>query len=149
MEEADADSDADLSIPAERVPDLIHFLLRISTGKVRRAFRVPVTEGALDVWVMAGSDRVSLRPLHISLVGIGLAVTGDVPFIVGDAVAVEMKSSGKSAVITGIVRRREETELGIEFNDCYRDGNLAPPEALRQIIAPLEMQWLRARRENS
>jgi len=139
-------ADHPICIPIGHIPDLIRFLDSLDYRGYMRAFRVPVDdEAGLEVSITDEHGTHAARPNDISLVGIS-ANLNDVPEMEsGTRVSVHLKLDNHSATLAGIVRRHENQAIGVEFSTCFRDGCLSPPDELRQIVAPLEIRWIRQR----
>lgn len=128
------------------IPDLIRFLQGLDYREYIRAFRVPTdSESGLSVIVSNGVEEFVAVPNNLSLVGISAEVDGEGILPIGAEVSVNLSHEDKETTLEGIVRRREDSDIGIEFHDCFQEGSLQPPEKLRQIVAALETLWIRAR----
>ncbi len=128
------------------IPDLLRFLQWLDYRDYIRAFRVPTDDDCgLVATVSHGDQLFETAPVNLSLVGICADIDCDESLPVGLEVTVRLGLGEKETRLTGIVRRRQDANIGIEFDNCFKDGCLEPPETLRQIVAALETLWLRAR----
>lgn len=136
------------------IPDLLRFLQWLDYRDYIRAFRVPTDDDCgLVATVYHGDQMFETAPVNLSLVGMCVDIDCDESLPVGLEVTVSLtldtalgKAVGKKeTTLTGIVRRRQDASIGLEFDNCFKDGCLEPPETLRQIVAALETHWLRTR----
>jgi hypothetical protein len=137
-----------LSLALNHLPGLIAFLQSINPYQRTRAFRVEVDKDAgLQALIQHESTSVAATVQDISLVGISVRISPEPDFSIDAPVTVSLKLNDRRATLPAIVRRHTGMVFGIEFTDCFQDNSLSPPEELRQIVAPLEIRWLRANRE--
>ena len=113
----------------------------------RRAHvRVPVHEG-LGLEVRLGRERGPSRPAlprDLSLGGVLVNLGGEDLLGVGDAVSVELRLAGRTAVLAGTIRRADPPLYGVAFlGDGL--GESADARTLRSILNLLELDW-RSRR---
>lgn len=145
---ADQSCGTSVRIALGHIPDLIRFLQGLDYREYIRAFRVPTdSESRLSVIVSNGDENFVAVPNNLSLVGISAEVDREEILPIGAEVRVNLSHDNKETTLDGIVRRREDSVIGIEFYDCFHEGSLHPPEKLRQIVAALETLWIRARAE--
>ena len=136
-----------VSLALNHLPGLIEFLQSINPYQRTRAFRVEVDDDAgLQATIQHESKSVAVKVRDISLVGISARISPEPNFTVDAHVTVSLKLKDRRATLPAIVRRHTDQLFGIEFSDCFQDNSLSPPEELRQIVAPLEIRWLRANR---
>lgn len=135
-----------IQMPIGYIPDLLRFLQHLDYRDYIRAFRVPTSNDCgLAVTISDGRQSFETAPINLSLVGLAGDIDCNESLPVGAEVTVCLGLDEKETSLSGIVRRREDCSLGIEFDNCFKDGCLEPPEKLRQIVAALETQWIRAR----
>lgn len=137
-----------VSLALNHLPRLIEFLQSINPYQRTRAFRVEVDkEAGLQACIQHDSFSFPAIVQDISLVGISVQISPVPDFSVDAQVTVSLKLNNRHATLPAIVRRHADAMFGIEFTNCFQDNSLSPPEELRQIVAPLEIRWLRANRD--
>lgn len=142
----DQQSGASIRMPLGYIPDLMRFLKGLNYRDYIRAFRVPTdSECGLVATISDGHQVYEAAPDNLSLVGLCADIDCDDILPVGVGITACLALGDKTTELTGVVRRRQDSSIGIEFDDCYRDGCLDPPEMLRQIVASLENHWIRTR----
>lgn len=142
----DQKSGAAIQMALGHIPDLLRFLNKLDYHDYIRAFRVPTDDDCGLVATISCADQLfETAPINLSLVGLCADVDSDESLPVGLEVTVHLELGGKKTSLNGIVRRRQDSNIGIEFDNCFNDGCLEPPEKLRQIVALLENHWIRAR----
>ncbi|MEZ6133163.1 MAG: PilZ domain-containing protein [Planctomycetaceae bacterium] len=136
-----------VSLSLELLPRLVEFLQSIDCTRRTRAFRVPLDdEAGLQVTIVGENESWVATPHDISLVGVSVTIEQQVALSVDSEVTVHLKLSDRRATLPAVVRRVQERAYGIEFVDCYLENSLSPPEELRQIVAPLEIRFIRSNR---
>lgn len=68
---------------------------------------------------------------------------------VGDTVQVTIDAADVLTTLAGsVVRTVDETAVGINFPQSYRDGEFDPPVRLSRIHRAMEQAWLKSRKES-
>ncbi|MBW2560544.1 MAG: PilZ domain-containing protein [Deltaproteobacteria bacterium] len=142
--------EAPIVLPADAIDNLITFLRgpKPKTDERRIAFRVAISRLTdLAVRVNFKGKTWEVAPVDLSLTGILVQFLkteiADIP--IDAEVGIELRFDDKTAVLRGIVRRRQGNRYGILLANSLRNGELKPPETLIVIYKALERQWLRRR----
>ncbi len=137
-----------IRLPASKLPDIIDFLRSVDPDMTERriGLRVPLSSSSgLSTSITFGSQTCLVTPLNLSLSGILIAFLGDTVYemSIGAYVIVTLQLRDKTAVLNGVVRRRDGNRYGIFFLDSIRHHELDPPDSLQVIFTMLERLWLR------
>jgi hypothetical protein len=139
-----------ICLDSEGIKELMDFLRScvINEFNQRKAFRVPVfPSSGLSARLRISQKSCSVTPKNISLAGIFVEFPyGDTPDLDEDSdIELTIKLESKSLTLRGIVRRREANGYGILFPECLRDGEVHPPDSLRQMVMELQRRWIKNR----
>jgi len=139
-----------IALPANAIDELVSFLrsLNPDTTERRMAFRVAVPSLTdLTARVSFKGETWPVKPVDLSLTGILIEFprteVAEIPLEA--EIGIELQLGDKTAVLRGIVRRRNRNQYGILLASSLRNGDLRPPESLVLIYKELERQWLRRR----
>ena len=138
-----------LRLDSAGLAELLDFLrsVRVTRFNRRRGFRVPIVSDDLRVRLGGDFAHVDTKPRDVSLSGVFLEFPrGTVPALeMGDNVEVSVGLSKFASTMQGIVRRRTDEGLGIEFSHAANAEAPTPPADFSRIVMRLEREWLSAR----
>ena len=135
-----------ISIPGGVLPELIEFIQGVLAADRRRAFRVPTTDLGLEIQVRSEGKEIAAEARDTSFIGCRVKLDGETFLQKLDTVWVTIAFDGDSMELEGIVRRIENGFMGLEFPECLSGGEPDPPDELRQLVANLQLRYIRARR---
>lgn len=120
---------------------------QIAAAEGRFSFRTPVVPGTPVAIRLTSQSGNQYRPdiLDLSLGGVQVRFppSADPGFPSGTRLTVDVALDRAHAVVVAEVRRRDGSKYGLQFTDVFKDGELAPPDGLKQIVRALELRWLR------
>jgi len=135
-----------LRLDSAGLSELLDFLrsVRVTRFNRRRGFRVPIVTDDFKVRLGGDLAHVDAKPRDVSLSGIFLEFPpGTVPQLeMGDDVEVSVGLSKFASTMQGIVRRRTDAGLGIEFSHAADTESPTPPADFSRIVMRLEREWL-------
>ncbi|MCG8470067.1 MAG: PilZ domain-containing protein [Gemmatimonadetes bacterium] len=145
----DGEPVVELRLDSDGLSELLDFLrsVRVTRFNRRRGFHVPIVVDDFKVRLGGDLSHLDARPRDVSLSGIFLEFPpGATPQLeVGDEVEVSVALASYASTMNGIVRRRTEDGLGIEFSHAADTRAPTPPSDLSRIVMRLEREWLSAR----
>jgi len=139
-----------IHLDSDGIEELMDFLRScvVNEFNQRKAFRIPVfPSSGLSARLRISQKTWSVTPKNISLTGIFVEFPyGDTPGLEKDSdVELTIQLESKALTLRGIVRRREANGYGILFPECLRDGEVYPPDSLRQMVMELQKRWIKNR----
>lgn len=141
----EGESTVNLKLEGMALSELLDFLrsVRVDQQNRRRGFRVPVVSNRLQAQLGAPHDKARARARDVSLSGIFLEFPEGVPELqVNDRVDIAISHGNDDAAMRGIVKRRTDAGLGIEFGHAADTESPTPPAEFARIVMLLEKEWL-------
>jgi len=134
--------------PGQKVELVLRIPGEVAAGDARMAFRVPIFPQAnLEVELRMDDALVEgARAVNLSLIGTLIETPDhDLDLPAGTNLQVVVRFEGREVALRAEVRRCYEKRIALFFPDVLKDGMLAPPDVLKEIVRDLELLWLRQR----
>lgn len=128
----------------DELDTLIEFLQAQTPSDRRVGFRVPLTDGDLDVSVKTTSKTVAAKALDLSLTGILLELP-EHTLAADRQCTVTLSLNNHSVVLAATTIRTEGNIAAMHFPTTVHGGELDPPDELVTIYRSLEQAWLKSR----
>ncbi len=148
----DGEPVVNLRLDSAGLAELLDFLrsVRVTRFNRRRGFRVPIVSDDFKVRLGGELAHLDIKPRDVSLSGIFLEFeSGTVPPLeMGDDIEVSVALSKFASTMQGIVRRRTDEGLGVEFSHAADSEAPTPPADFSRIVMRLEREWLSNRLGN-
>ena len=132
------------SLPLDVLPDLLNFLEEVMNMGRRREFRVPLENLGVSATVTVNGATYPATARDVSLSGFGFVRHKTMPDVARETeVTIQLKYAAFDLKLDGRVVFLKEDLVGVWFPGSFVDGELSPPEPLRQLVSQAQREFVR------